>query len=155
VGWLVGGVAGHEQHLSVLTAQDLDGHAMVNGDTIVDVLLDEPGHVRLPNNDDEIVARACYLQQAIAPAPVTVITGDNGMRARALSWGLKARILDDKYKIERLGAVESGQRAGHHVRHARTRGRIGEGSGRGLSRWTRRAIALRPPGRRLPCAWRA
>lgn len=54
------------------------------GETVIDVLRDEPGHVRLPNND-EIVARACYLQQAIAPAPVTVVTGDNGMRARAQS----------------------------------------------------------------------
>jgi len=85
---------------------ETDGHAVVNGDTVVDVLLDEPGHVRLPNNDDEIVARACYLQQAIAPAPVTVVTGDNGMRARALSWGLKARVLDEKYKIERLSAAQ-------------------------------------------------
>jgi rRNA-processing protein FCF1 len=83
-----------------------DGHALVSEDTVVDVLLDEPGHVRLPNNDDEIVARACYLQQAIGPAPVTVVTGDNGMRARALSWGLKARVLDEKYKIERLSAAE-------------------------------------------------
>jgi rRNA-processing protein FCF1 len=85
---------------------EADGHAVVHEDTVVDVLLDEPGHVRLPNNDDEIVARACYLQQAIAPAPVTVVTGDNGMRARALSWGLRAKVLDEKYKIERLSAAE-------------------------------------------------
>ncbi|MFH9016117.1 PIN domain-containing protein [Streptomyces sp. NPDC017943] len=90
----------------ILAQIEADGHAVVNEDTVVDVLLDEPGHVRLTNNDDEIVARACYLQQAIAPAPVTVITGDNGMRARALSWGLKARVLDEKYKIERLSAAE-------------------------------------------------
>ncbi|MCX5256805.1 PIN domain-containing protein [Streptomyces canus] len=91
----------------VLTQIETDGRAVVNnGETVVDVLRDEPGHVRLPNNDDEIVARACYLQQAIAPAPVTVVTGDNGMRARALSWGLKARVLDEKYKIERLSAAE-------------------------------------------------
>ncbi|WP_437064534.1 PIN domain-containing protein [Streptomyces sp. enrichment culture] len=88
---------------------ETDGHAVVNEDTLVDVLLDEPGHVRLPNNDDEIVARACYLQQAIAPAPVTVVTGDNGMRARALSWRLKARVLDEKYKIERLRAEEKAE----------------------------------------------
>ncbi|KMS74192.1 hypothetical protein ACM01_14825 [Streptomyces viridochromogenes] len=93
--------------LEQLLAQiETDGYAVVRDDTVVDVLLDEPGHVRLPNNDDEIVARACYLQQAIAPAPVTVVTGDNGMRARALSWGLKARVLDEKYKIERLSAAE-------------------------------------------------
>jgi hypothetical protein len=86
---------------------ETDGRAVVNnGETVVDALLDEPGHVRLPNNDDEIVVRACYLQQAIAPASITVVTGDNGMRARALSWGLKARVLDEKYKIERLSAEE-------------------------------------------------
>ncbi|WP_405467452.1 PIN domain-containing protein [Streptomyces canus] len=91
----------------VLTQIEKDGQAVVNnGETDVDVLRDEPGHVGLPNNDDEIVARACYLQQAIAPAPVTVVTGDNGMRARALSWGLKARVLDEKYRIERLSAAE-------------------------------------------------
>ncbi|MEU8983094.1 PIN domain-containing protein [Streptomyces sp. NPDC048309] len=93
-----------------LTQIEADGRAAVNkGETVVDVLLDEPGHVRLPNNDDEIVARACYLQQAIAPAPVTVVTGDNGMRARALSWGLKACVLDEKYKIERLSAAEKAE----------------------------------------------
>ncbi|MFI7142498.1 PIN domain-containing protein [Streptomyces massasporeus] len=92
-----------EQTLAQIEA---DGHAVGHEDTIVDVLLDEPAHVRLPNNDDEIVARACYLQQAIAPAQVTVVTGDNGMRARALSWGLKARVLDKKYKIERLSAAQ-------------------------------------------------
>ncbi|MFJ3310274.1 PIN domain-containing protein [Streptomyces sp. NPDC086549] len=91
----------------ILAQIEADGRAVVNnGETVVDVLRDEPGHVRLPNNDDEIVARACHLQQAIAPAPVTVITGDNGMRARALSWGLKAKVLDEKYKIERLSAAE-------------------------------------------------
>ncbi|MER7568941.1 PIN domain-containing protein [Streptomyces sp. NPDC097941] len=94
----------------VLTQIETDGRATVNnGETGIDVLRDEPGHVRLPNNDDEIVARACYLQQAIAPAPVTVVTGDNGMRARALSWGLKAKVLDEKYKIERLSAAQKGE----------------------------------------------
>lgn len=92
-----------EQTLAQIEA---DGHAVGHEETVLDVLLDEPGHVRLPNNDDEIVARACYLQQAIAPAQVTVVTGDNGMRARALSWGLKARVLDEKYKIERLSAAQ-------------------------------------------------
>ncbi|MEU1569361.1 PIN domain-containing protein [Streptomyces mirabilis] len=86
---------------------EADGHAVVNGDTVVDVLLDEPGYVRLPNNDDEIVARACYLQQAIAP--VTVVTRDNGMRDRLLSWGLKAGVLDEKYKVERLSAAEKAE----------------------------------------------
>ncbi|MET8129318.1 PIN domain-containing protein [Streptomyces sp. NPDC005065] len=89
-----------------LSAIEDEGRAVMTGGTVVEVLLDEPGHVRLPNNDDEIVARACYLQQAIAPTPVTVVTGDNGMRARALAWGLKARRLDEKYNIERLTAAQ-------------------------------------------------
>ncbi|MFC5031057.1 PIN domain-containing protein [Streptomyces sp. DSM 41987] len=89
-----------------LTAIETEGHAVVAEGTVVEVMRDEPGHLRLPNNDDEIVSRACYLQQAIAPTPVTVVTGDNGMRARALAWGLKARKLDEKYQIERLTAME-------------------------------------------------
>lgn len=86
-------------------AEQYDGHAVAGG-ARVEVLLDEPGHVRLPNNDDEIVARACQLKQAIAPTPVTVLTGDNGMRARALAWGLEAGKLPEKYRIERIGAQE-------------------------------------------------
>ncbi|MEU3090747.1 PIN domain-containing protein [Streptomyces massasporeus] len=79
------------------------------GETTVEVMLDEPGHVRLPNNDDEIVARACELKQAIAPAPVTVLTGDNGMRARALAWGLAADKLPEKYRIERIDAQKKAE----------------------------------------------
>lgn len=74
------------------------------GGVRIEVLLDEPQHVRLPNNDDEIVARACELQQSIAPVQVTVLTGDNGMRARALAWGLDAEKLPEKYKIEQITA---------------------------------------------------
>ncbi|WP_226652338.1 PIN domain-containing protein [Streptomyces hydrogenans] len=74
------------------------------GGVRIEVLLDEPQHVRLPNNDDEIVARACELQQAIAPVQVTVLTGDNGMRARALAWGLEAEKLPEKYRIEQITA---------------------------------------------------
>lgn len=85
-----------------------EGEAMVGG-VRVEVLLDEPQHVRLPNNDDEIVARACELQQSIAPVQVTVLTGDNGMRARALAWGLEADKLPEKYKIERITAQQKAE----------------------------------------------
>ncbi|TXS54256.1 hypothetical protein EAO75_01540 [Streptomyces sp. uw30] len=44
-------------------------HPVVHDDTVVDLLQDEPGHIRLPNNDDETVAPASHLQHA--PAPVT------------------------------------------------------------------------------------
>jgi hypothetical protein len=33
-----------------------------------------------------------------------VLTGDNGMRARALAWGLGADKMPEKYRIERIDA---------------------------------------------------
>ncbi|MEU9214205.1 PIN domain-containing protein [Streptomyces sp. NPDC048415] len=102
---------------------EVDAQAMASGDTIVNVLLDEPGHVRLPNNDAEIVARACHLQQAIAPIPVTVVTGDNGMRARRAVLGTEGprpgREVQDR-TAECPG--EGGKLAGHHLRGTRRRG---------------------------------
>lgn len=89
-----------------LTAIEETGRHVLPDGTAVEILLDEPGHVRAPNNDDEIVAQAAALQQAVAPTPITVVSGDNGMRARALGWGLKAGKLPEKYRIERLTATE-------------------------------------------------
>jgi predicted ribonuclease YlaK len=62
----------------------------------------------MPNNDDEVVARAAFLQQAIAPHAVTVITRDIGMRTRARTRLLKAEKLDDKYLIpeDHLGTAD-------------------------------------------------
>jgi rRNA-processing protein FCF1 len=71
----------------VLKGLTADGFALHDG-TEVQVLRDELGHRRLPNNDDEIVARGAHLQQAVSPRQVTVITRDNGMRAKAMTWGL-------------------------------------------------------------------
>jgi hypothetical protein len=79
---------------------DEKGHATLEDGTPFEVMEDEPEHLRLPNNDDEVVARACALQQAVAPAEVTVITFDNGMRTRAKAWKLKAAKLDEKYRIK-------------------------------------------------------
>ncbi|MFJ3825966.1 PIN domain-containing protein [Streptomyces nodosus] len=89
-------------------AEQREGQSVAGGARI-EVMLDEPGHVRLPNNDDEIVARACELKQAIAPTQVTVLTGDNGMRARALAWGLEADKVPEKYRIERINAQKKAE----------------------------------------------
>lgn len=64
---------------------------------------DEPGHRRLPNNDDEAVARAAHLQQAIAPRQITVTTRDNGMRGKAMTWCLPWDFPPDKYLIPEDG----------------------------------------------------
>lgn len=55
---------------------------------VLDVFADEPDHVRLANNDWEIVDRAAYLQ-TLAEGPVRLATYDGGMRARALIRGVE------------------------------------------------------------------
>lgn len=87
---------------------DADGFAALAGGSVLEILADEPGHRRLPNNDDEIVARAAFLQQAIAPHTVTIITRDIGMRTRARTRALKTEKLNDKYLIpaDALSAAE-------------------------------------------------
>ena len=56
-----------------------------------EVLADRPGHVRLPRNDDELVARATAIQSLISSPPgrgVVFLTGDAGARLRAKMAGL-------------------------------------------------------------------
>lgn len=50
--------------------------------------------------DDELVASAMRLHQAVAPAEVVVVSRDIGVRTRARAWGLPARPLPDAYLIE-------------------------------------------------------
>jgi rRNA-processing protein FCF1 len=78
---------------------DASGFATLPDGATLEILADEPGHRRVENNDDEIVARAAFLQQAIWPNTITVITRDIGMRTRARTRRLKAEKLDDKYLI--------------------------------------------------------
>jgi rRNA-processing protein FCF1 len=87
---------------------DADGYATLADGTTLEILADEPGHRRMPNNDDEVVARAAFVQQAIAPSKVTVITRDIGMRTRARTRLLNAEKLSDKYLIpeDQLAAGE-------------------------------------------------
>ena len=87
----------------VLKGLSTDGRFELRDGTEVQVLRDELGHRRLPNNDDEIVARAAHLQQAIAPRQITVITRDNGMRGKAMTWCLPWDFPPDKYLIPEDG----------------------------------------------------
>ncbi len=87
----------------LITRIDDQGYATLNDGSACLILLDEPGHRRLPNNDDEIVARAGFLQQALAPGQVTMVTRDIGMRARALALQLRAERLPDNYLITGSG----------------------------------------------------
>lgn len=58
----------------------------------VEVLLDPPGHTRLPITDDEIVDRVLAVQ-ALAAGPVWLVTYDTGQATRAKQAGLPVRKL--------------------------------------------------------------
>lgn len=64
--------------------------------TTLEVFLDEPGHVRMANPDEELRGRCMLLQRAIG-RPVTIVTGDLGMQLRADAHGLSHAQMPDKY----------------------------------------------------------
>lgn len=60
----------------------------VRGEVSVEVVLDPPGHVRLPLADDEIIDRAVAIQ-ALAAREVRLLTCDTGQHTRGRMAGLK------------------------------------------------------------------
>jgi hypothetical protein len=87
----------------VLEGLSTDGRFELHDGTEVQVLREELGHRRLPNNDDQVVARAAHLHQAIAPRQITVVTRDNGMRGKAMTWRMPWDFPPDKYLIPEDG----------------------------------------------------
>jgi hypothetical protein len=55
---------------------------MPHGEVAIEILLDEPGHVRLPNANDEIISRALAVS-AFTRRDVHLLTGDTHMATRA------------------------------------------------------------------------
>lgn len=55
----------------------------------LELLFDPPGHVRLPNSDDEIIDRALSVEP-LTDRPVTLLTYDTGQSMRARNAGLDA-----------------------------------------------------------------
>ncbi|MBC6461457.1 PIN domain-containing protein [Actinomadura sp. HBU206391] len=70
------------------------GYEPGRGCVTVEVLLDPPGHVRLPGDDDEIVDQA-YSVNGLATQPVTVLTYDTGQSMRARARTLSCKKLPD------------------------------------------------------------
>ncbi|WP_329182811.1 PIN domain-containing protein [Actinacidiphila glaucinigra] len=62
-------------------------------ETMVEVLFDQPGHVRLPNADDEIIDRALGAHVLAGRHGVTLLTYDTGQATRARTAGLPVRKL--------------------------------------------------------------
>ena len=76
---------------------------LANGVAIA-VLSEEPGHRRLPNNDDEIIAVARSLVDR--GHRVLVATADGGMRTRARVRDVGALVLPDDHRLETPDPVE-------------------------------------------------
>ena len=77
-----------------------DGYSKVREGVTVEVLPDEPGHVRAASNDQEILERCEFLHQATGN-PVTLITGDSGMRISAQARGIDVFKLSDSDLLPR------------------------------------------------------
>ena len=63
--------------------------------TTAEVFLDEPGHVRKTNLDEELLSRSLLLKRVVGP--VTIVTGDLGMQLRADANRLAHAVMPDKY----------------------------------------------------------
>jgi predicted ribonuclease YlaK len=64
----------------------------LNDRVTVEILLDNPSHVRLPVNDAEIIDRAVYLRSLFPESRrVILVSGDVSMQFRAEGAGLETR----------------------------------------------------------------
>jgi PIN domain-containing protein len=72
-----------------------DGYTTVRDGVTIEILPDEPGHVRAPSTDLEILDR-CAMLCSLTGKPVTIITGDTAMRINALARGIDIIKLPDE-----------------------------------------------------------
>jgi hypothetical protein len=82
--------------------QDSGGHNLVRAH----LFLDDPGHVRLPHADSELVDRCCALA-AVAGREVTIVTFDTGMAIRARAANLAVKNCSIRNRLH----AENGSRA--------------------------------------------
>jgi predicted ribonuclease YlaK len=62
--------------------------ALWRGEVNMEIVLDQPGHVRLPITDDEIIDRIVAIQ-SLAARPLRLLTCDTGQHTRGRAAGLK------------------------------------------------------------------
>ncbi|MFE7935645.1 PIN domain-containing protein [Streptomyces sp. NPDC057456] len=73
----------------ILRRADFDGEpALWRGQVAMEIVLDQPGHVRLPIADDEIIDRAVAIQ-ALSARPIRLLTCDTGQHTRGRAAGLR------------------------------------------------------------------
>jgi rRNA-processing protein FCF1 len=62
--------------------------SLTRSEVTIELVFDSPGHVRLPDNDDEIIDRALAIEP-LADRKVTLLTYDTGQSMRARNAGLQ------------------------------------------------------------------
>jgi hypothetical protein len=88
-------VLAHVPASGLLRAADLSAlehQGIPRGEVSMELLLDPPQHIRLPNNDDEIIDRT-LAAQSLAGSPVTLLTYDTSQSFKARAAGLPVRRL--------------------------------------------------------------
>lgn len=65
----------------------------------IQLLPDPPGHVRQPNNDDELLTRVEHLTTVVGNR-VSLVTGDYGMQVRASARGVACIRLPDEFRLQ-------------------------------------------------------
>lgn len=80
----------------ILHRQELISHdGEVRGEVNMEIVLDPPGHVRLPITDDEIIDRAVAIQ-SLAARRVRLLTCDTGQHTRGRAAGLEVTKIPTK-----------------------------------------------------------
>lgn len=91
------------QQGGLMREKDMSNIETARGQVTIEVVLDPPGHVRLPNNDDEIVSRALAIK-TLAGKQVRLLTYDTGMAMRGRAAGLQVHWLEQPPKDKKRQA---------------------------------------------------
>lgn len=103
-------------------AREIEGNREIRGDVFLDVLLDDPGHQRLPIADDEIVDRAAVIA-SLSGRDATLITNDTSQAYRARIAGLQvSMVVDPVYDVDVRETGKAAKRAEKQSRRRRRRG---------------------------------
>jgi rRNA-processing protein FCF1 len=93
-----------------------DAYAQLREGVTFEVLPDEPGHLRAASIDQEILERCEFLAQ-VTGSPVTLVTGDSGVRINARTRGIEVIKLGEEDLLPRFrtpqqpDATRSGEEA--------------------------------------------
>ena len=82
-----------------------DAYAQLREGVTFEVLPDEPGHFRAASTDQEILDRCEFLAQ-VTGSPVTLMTGDSGVRINARARGIEVIKLGEKDLLPRFHAPQ-------------------------------------------------